>query len=232
MLRITGSATPSEQLRVPSGEELALLQDEFGRRHCLLIPGLFDRALADEIARQIEGSDFYRREHAGIGVEACMEVNATLAWLLLLVNDERMLEVVKSVTGCEQIGHFEGRVYRLEPSTDHHDSWHNDLGEGRLVALSINLGTKRYEGGELQVRDRRTGSSAEVRNANTGDALLFELGEHLEHRVLPVTGGSARTVFAGWFKAGPSFLSMLRSEADPLTAGTPEPALAPRVQTR
>ena len=223
MLRITGSASPSEQLRIPSGGELARLRDEFGHRHCLLIPGLFDRALAVEIAHRVASSDFYLREHPGIGVEACMEVNATLAWLLLLVNDERMLEVVRTITGCEPIGHFDGRVYRLEPSADHYDSWHDDLGQGRLVALSVNLGRKPYEGGALEVRDRRTGASTQVRSARIGDALLFELGEHLEHRVLPVTGGSARTVFAGWFKAGPSFLSVLRSGAESMTTGAAEP---------
>jgi 2OG-Fe(II) oxygenase superfamily len=153
-----------------------------------------------------------------------MEVNATLAWLLLLVNDERVLEVVRSITGCGPIGHFDGRVYRLEPSTDHHDSWHDDLGEGRLVAMSINLGTEPYEGGALQVRDRRTGASSEVRSVHTGDGLLFELGEHLEHRVLPVTGASARTVFAGWFKAGPSFLSVLRSGVESMASGEVDPA--------
>jgi len=223
MLRITGSASPSEQLFIPSGDEqLARLRDEFGHRHCLLIPRLFEPALADEIARRVENSDFYRREHAGIGVEACMEVNATLAWLLLLLNDQRMLEVVELITGCGPIGHFDGRVYRLEPSNDHYDSWHDDLGDGRLVALSVNLGREPYEGGSLEVRDRRTGASAEVRSARTGDALLFELGEHLEHRVLPVTGRSARTVFAGWFKAGPSFLSVLRSSAESMTTGAAE----------
>ena len=149
-----------------------------------------------------------------------MEVNATLAWLLLLVNDERVLAIVRSITGCAPIGHFDGRVYRLEPSTEHHDSWHNDLGEGRLVALSVNLAKEPYEGGALEVRDRRTGASVEVRSARSGDALLFGLGEHLEHRVLPVTGGSARTVFAGWFKAGPSFLSLVRRAGEPASAGT------------
>ena len=51
-----------------------------------------------------------------------MEINATLAWLLLLVNDERVLEVVRWISGCGPIGHFDGRVYRLDPSTDHYDS--------------------------------------------------------------------------------------------------------------
>jgi hypothetical protein len=219
MLRIAASGLPSEQLLVPAEDELACLREEFRRRHCLMIPSLIDEALADEIARLVEGSDFYRREHDGIGVEACMEVNATLAWLLLLVNDERMLEVVRSITSCGPIGHFDGRVYRLEPTSDHLDSWHDDIGESRLVAMSINLGSQPYEGGALEVRDRRTDQRAEVRNAHIGDGLLFELGDHLEHRVLPVTGENARTVFAGWFKAGDDFLSVLRSDMSMSAAG-------------
>ncbi|HJS49885.1 MAG TPA: 2OG-Fe(II) oxygenase [Gaiellaceae bacterium] len=182
-----------------------------------MIPHLLEPALAEEIASRIEIADFYRREHDGIGVEDCMEVNGTLAWLLLLVNDQRVLEVVRSITGCDPIGHFDGRVYRLEPSTEHYDSWHGDVGDGRLVAMSINLGRRAYEGGALEIRDRRTGETVRVRSDHVGDALLFEIGTHLEHRVLPVGGRTGRTVFAGWFKAGPNFLSVLRSElsADP-----------------
>jgi hypothetical protein len=218
MLRIVSSILPSKQFLVPAQDEQARLRDEFGRRRCLMIPGLLEPALADEVARRIELADFYRREHHGIGVEECMEVNGTLAWLLLLVNDERMLQIVRSITGCAPIAHFDGRVYRLEPSSDHHDSWHDDLGEGRLVAMSINLARQPYEGGTLEVRDRRTGVTAEAKTAEIGDALLFALGEGLEHRVLPVTGEQARTVFAGWFKAGPDFLSVLLDESSPRAA--------------
>lgn len=211
MLRITESPTPSQQFTPPSEGELTRLRDEFGRRHCVLLPGLLDPALAGEIARRVQRSEFYRREHEGVGVEACMEINATLAWLLLLVNDERVLEVVRWISGCGPIGHFDGRVYRLDPSTDHYDSWHSDLSQGRLVAMSINLGRRPYEGGALEIRDRRSGVVATAKSAHTGDALLFALGEHLEHRVLPVTGEVPRTVFAGWFKSGRSFVSQLRT---------------------
>ncbi len=168
-----------------------------------MIPRLLDRALADQIALRVESSGFFRREHEGIGVEACMEVTATLAWLLLLVNDRRMLEVVESITNCGPIGHFDGRVYRLEPSSDHYDSWHDDLGEGRLVAMSINLGTQPYEGGALEVRDRRTGVIAEAKSAEIGDALLFALGEGLEHRVLPVTGERCANCVRGMVQGRP-----------------------------
>lgn len=215
MLRITGSTSPSDQLSVPAEEELTRLREELGRQHCVVLPGLLDTPLADEIGRRVERSNFDRREHEGVGVEACMEVNATLAWLLLLVNDERVLKVIRSISGCDRIGHFDGRVYRLEPSADHHDSWHDDVGEDRLVAMSINLGREPYEGGALEIRDRRAGDISRARSARLGDGLLFELGEQLEHRVLPVEGEKARTVFAGWFKAGPSSLSKLHSDTSP-----------------
>jgi hypothetical protein len=221
MLRITGSAILSEQFVLPSENELGHLREEFGRRHRVVLPGLLAPRLAGEIARRVAEAEFYRREHEGIGVEECMDVNSTLAWLLLLVNDERMVETVRSISGCEPIGHFDGRVYRLDPSAaDHHDSWHDDLGEARLVAMSVNLGQRPFDGGALEIRDRRTRATATARNAELGDGLLFELGEHLEHRVLPVTGAAPRTVFAGWFKAGPSFLSVLRSDGAPIAAAS------------
>lgn len=220
MLRITKSMLPSEQLSVPAEEELTRLREEFGRRHCVVLPGLLDAPLADEIGRRVEQSDFYRLEHEGIGVEACMRANGTLAWLQLLINDDRVLEVVRSISGCGPIGNFEGRVYRLQPATDHYDSWHDDNSGGRLIAMSINLGRQPYEGGALEIRQKHSAESVQARNAQLGEGLLFELGEHLEHRVLPVTGETARTVFAGWFKAGPSYLSVLRSAAAPAATST------------
>jgi hypothetical protein len=211
VLRIAASSVPSEQLSVPSEEDLAGMREEFERQHCLLIPGLFEEVLADRIVGLVERSRFHRREHAGIGVEDCMEVNATLACLLVLVNDERLLDVIRSITGHESIGHFDGRVYRLAPSAGHHDSWHDDVGDDRLVAMSINLGREPYEGGFLEIRERGSGATVRARSAGTGDALLFQLGSNLEHRVSTVTGDNPRTVFAGWYKAGADFLSVLQS---------------------
>jgi 2OG-Fe(II) oxygenase superfamily len=216
VLQIAASSVPSQQLSIPLEDELARMSEEFRRRRCLVIPGLIEGSLADELARLVDGSIFYRREHDGIGVEECMEVNAALAWLLLLINDERLLGVIRSITGCASIGRFDGRVYRLAPSTDHHDSWHDDVGDNRLVAMSINLGLEAYEGGTLQLRDRGSGETVEAKSVRLGDALLFALGERLEHRVSPVTGDRPRVVFAGWFKAGEDFLAVLRSAS---TAG-------------
>jgi hypothetical protein len=209
MLRITGSSSPSEQIAVPSEDDVRDLNEKFRRRHCIVLPGLLERALAEDLARRVEAAEFSRLEHEGIGVEACMRRNSTLAWLLLLVNDRRVVDFVRSITGCGPIGHFMGRVYRLEPGGEHHDSWHTDLGEGRMLAMSINLSTQPYEGGALELRDRQNGSSSTAKTTGIGDGLLFELGTQLEHRVLPVTGTAPRTVFAGWFKSGEDFRSAL-----------------------
>src|SRR5919204_2742272 len=131
MLRLSESRAPSEQFSLPESEELTRLRDEFTSRHCVLLPSLLEPALADTIAAQIESSSFYRREHEGIGVEDCMEPNATLAWLMLLVNDNRMRDVVRAITRCGPIGSFDGRVYRLEPPTQHQHPWPTGLARNR-----------------------------------------------------------------------------------------------------
>ncbi len=38
-------------------------------------------------------------------------------------------------------------------------------------------------------------------HCDLGTALFFRLAAELEHRVLPVTAGGQRRVFAGWFLA-------------------------------
>jgi hypothetical protein len=47
---------------------------------------------------------------------------------------------------------------------------------------------------------------AEVTNTEKGDAIVFRLAKHLEHRITQVTDTSIKTTFAGWFKGAGSFL--------------------------
>src|SRR5690242_20997768 len=97
----------SQPVSLPAGDDLQRVQADLRTQHAALLPGFLSPALANELAERIAGADFYRREHAGIGVEACMETNATLAWLLLLVNDESVRTFVESVCGCGPVGHFD-----------------------------------------------------------------------------------------------------------------------------
>ena len=139
-----------------------------------------------------------------------MEAGGPLASLLLAANDSRLFSFVSEVTGCGAIGCFDGRVYRLDPAQGHGDSWHSDVGDNRLVAMSVNLTPERYEGGVLQIRDEPSGEvTAEVGETALGDAMIFRIAERLRHRVSQVKGDVPRIAFAGWFKSAPSFRSVL-----------------------
>jgi hypothetical protein len=86
---------------------------------------------------------------------------------------------------------------------------------GRMVAMSLNLGTEPYDGGTLQIRNATTQALlAEVPNAGPGDAVLFRLSHELEHRVTEVRGSVAKTAWAGWFRARPEYDDIVRGRAN------------------
>ena len=199
-------------------EDLGALRAQFDRQHYLKFPGLLGSELLDFIQLQIDQGEFYERVHEGIGSnkELCMTSNTAAAALQFLMNDKNLFEVIQEVTQCEKIGCFQGRVYRVDAGSGHHDSWHNDIGEHRLVGMSINLSRAVYSGGMLQIRDHASGEIvSEVTNAGIGDALVFRLSDRFQHRITDVEGKACKTAFAGWFRAQPDFISLLRKQSEP-----------------
>jgi Rps23 Pro-64 3,4-dihydroxylase Tpa1-like proline 4-hydroxylase len=98
----------------------------------------------------------------------------------------------------------------LNPVSGHYDSWHSDVGQDRLVALSLNLGREPFEGGLLQIRRADSPEIiAEIANRATGDAVIFRIDPSLRHRVGPVEGHVPRTAYAGWFRSRPDFRVLL-----------------------
>jgi hypothetical protein len=82
-------------------------------------------------------------------------------------------------------------------------------GDGRVVAVSINLSTGVYGGGVLRIR--KVGSQqilSEAHNTGFGDALIFRVDPSLEHRITPVEGDVPKTAMAGWFKTQPEARSL------------------------
>ena len=210
MISIGGSSSRLLEFKPGWEAERAVLRREFRERDCAVIKGFLEAALLDELLPALEQSGFQPRAHGHIGTEDSMEAGGPLAALLLAANDPRLFEFVMDVTGCPAIGCFDGRVYRLDPARGHGDSWHSDVGDNRLVAMSVNLTTERYEGGLLQIRDQLSGEvTAEVGGTELGDAVIFRIAERLRHRVSPVKGDVPRIAFAGWFKSAPSFRSVL-----------------------
>ena len=208
MIQVTRQGTESSS----SAEALEGLRAQFERRHYFLLPGLLEPGLLALIQRQIDRGEFRERVHERIdsNMELCLTANPGVGALLFLVNDETLFQIIQDVTRCARIRSFEGRVYRVNPGAGHHDAWHNDIGEDRLVGMSINLSREIYSGGMLQIRERESGEIlSEAANVGPGDAVVFRLSGDFQHRITEVEGSASKTAFAGWFRAQPDSLSLL-----------------------
>lgn len=195
------------------------LGTQFELHNYFRLPGLLEPGLLDLIQGQIDRAEFRERVHERIGSnkELCLTESTAFGALLFLMNDEKLFQVIQEVTRCYRIGCFEGRVYRVNPGPDHHDSWHNDIGDDRLVGMSINLSRETYGGGVLQIRDHDSGEIiSEAPNTGPGDAIVFRLSRDLQHRVTEVNGKTSKTAFAGWFRAQPDFSSLLKVYRPPV----------------
>src|SRR5262249_31167087 len=183
----------------------------FQEHSFLKLRGLIEPRLLGALLDAIDRTEFRHRVHDRIGVELCAEQSPGSTALEFLMNDPVLATTISTITECGAIGCFEGRVYRLVPQSDHYDSWHSDVGEDRLVALSINLGRVPYEGGRLQIRRAEdTVMLGEIDNRTAGDAVMFRVHPTLRHRVGPVEGKVPRTAYAGWFRTQPNFRDLLR----------------------
>lgn len=184
----------------------------FDRDHAVVLPELLEREVLAFAQRQVELDGFEERVHDQLSsrpVDLKLKAGVASGLFMLLTNDGRFLEFVRRVTGLTDIRSFSGVIHRRVPHAGHDDAWHNDLVDGRLAVLSINLSSAPYEGGVLQIRELPAGRIVyEFANARPGDAVLFALGDRLQHRVTPPEGRVARTVCAGWFRGEPVRLSV------------------------
>lgn len=217
---MSSSAQPAAfrgSLAVPAitGDELASLRERFRREHHILLPGLVRERLLDRVRRELDAADF--EEHTGIRTELRMRSDRALALLEFLANDPNLFEAVREITGCDRIGAFLGRVYRMLPGPEHEGVWHADLVHGRMVAMSVNLSEAPYSGGLLEIRDEQSKRVLHrIANTGPGDAVIFRLAEGLKHRLTGVQGTVPKTAYAGWFLARPE--SELLHPADFLSA--------------
>jgi len=192
-------------------EAIAHWRAEYRRCHFVRWPGLIEPAFLRLLQAKMDGSHFFEKTNVNIGDERRMRPDVVSGVLEFLTNDPVFFNVVRSITGCDPVGCFHGRVYRLLPNTGQMSDWHTDLVHGRMATLSINLSTEPYQGGILQFRERGAETVvSQVANTGAGDAVLFQIVDGLEHRVTPLTGTEPRTAYAGWFLREPQFASLLR----------------------
>jgi hypothetical protein len=194
----------------PAARHLDRLRTQFDGEHCIRLPAFIDAELLRFIQKHFEHARFDIYVHKNIGVELSLAENVALSLLLFLSNDPKLFDVIRQITGCDRIGCFVGRVYRMAPGAGHYDSWHDDTLEHRLIGMSVNLGAHSYDGGIFRLREASSKKLlCEAVNTGPGDAIVFRIARHLEHCVTTVEGTEPKTAFAGWFKSEPEFLSLL-----------------------
>jgi hypothetical protein len=193
---------------------LQTLKHRFERDQCVLLPGLLGAALLELLRPRLDASTWSSRQHGEIGSEAVCDDVQALGMLHFAVNAPALIDAIRRISGCMDITWFEGRIFRMNPAAGHHDSWHDDAGRDRLVGMSVNLSFEGFDGGEFEIRPKgSTETLGRISNLVAGNASLFRIAPHLEHRVAPLTGPRARTAFAGWFHRGePDLLMRLRAE--------------------
>jgi len=181
-------------------QDVDALRETFDRQHCVKLPGFVEPQLLRQVHRLVAEAAFSEFVHDGIASELLMAAGVCTGVLDFLVNDPRLFEFIRAITGCAPIRAFVGRVYRRCPGTDHHDSWHDDLGRQRMIGMSVNLSAEPYDGGTFEIR-RFGGDTliASLPNVGFGDAILFRIADGLEHQVTDVRGAVPKTAFAGWF---------------------------------
>lgn len=186
------------------------LRRQFDRFHFLHFPGFLPKPVLKMLQERIRRASFFKKDHKGIANEFCMRDHDAFRFLQFTMNDASFFHWIEAVTGCPPIGCFMGRVYRKLPGI-HHDSWHNDMGKARLVAMSVNLSENPYQEGHLLLRQAgKTETERIIPNTGPGDALFFHLSHDLEHRVQDIEGKFPKTAYAGWYCSEPDFFDTVK----------------------
>jgi hypothetical protein len=194
-------------------EALDAMRRSFEAAHVIRLPRFVDPELLELVRQTVRRAHFSDREDEGFAREACMEHNSTLGLLFLVMNDPRLFDVIRRITGCAPIGSFAGRIYLMRAGEAHH-RWHSDVEGSRLIGISVNLTEREFAGGRFELRHAgATEAEWSAANAGGGDAILFRIADGLQHRVTDVEGDVPRVAFAGWFQSRPDFLAVLKRGA-------------------
>lgn len=180
------------------------LRLEFALRHAAVLRSFLDAEEREWIAEQLERASFRRHTIAATGkTELKMEPNGISAFLLFKLCDPEMFDLVEAVTGCEPVGSFHGRTYRMEPGAGHVSPWHDDAVQGRLAAFTVNLSPRPFEGAKLQIKDAAADELlTEIGDLEFGDAVLIQISRAYQHRNSPLLGTAPKTSYAGFFYPG------------------------------
>lgn len=175
----------------------------YARERRLLLPRLIGARLLARLLARLGRAAFATRIATRVhppAIDLKLQDPVLHGAMQYLLNDPRVIEFVRAIASDPTITGYVGAVYRLLPGQGHRDSWHSDADGNRRVGLTVNLSEAPFEGGELELRDRRSRRILWcVHNVGPGDGLLFPIDPGLQHRIRPVAGTAAKTALAGWF---------------------------------
>ncbi len=176
------------------------LKKYLAKKNFVKIPRFFNKQAEEWVRSQVRSAKYIQKSHDAVSaVEDSMRVSALHDVLFLIFNSDEMIESIRIITGNSRIKGFVGRGYRLRANPQHFFDWHSDMAEGRRLAVSINIKSSRYEGGDLEIREcRRPAQLQRVKNHRFNSAVLFNVRKNLEHRVVSVQSGQ-KHAFVGWF---------------------------------
>ena len=212
-----GDGDPAKQVRSPlrllsdhtivDGPEdaIATARKAISLRQPIVFEGLVDPRFLQLLTRVLASARFEPSAIERIGVRTTEVPGIAGDALCLALGRPDVLELMTSLIGGKPLTGVAGAVARIDRRSRGYLDWHDDLAEPqRRLAITINLGDRSYRGGEFESRDLDApGVLFRHLHTRAGDALIFPIGPGLQHRVLPVTGGGPRMVFAGWFLGNP-----------------------------
>ena len=170
-------------------------------RRPVVLEDFVDDQLLKLLAPIWSGASFTPSPVDRVGLRSVEAPGHAGAALCLALARPEVLRIMESLLGGPALTGVAGAIAQFAAGAEERLDWHDDLVEPqRRLAITINLGAAPYDGGAFEFRDLASGAPPFRHVHSTpGEALLFPIGAGLQHRVLPVTGGGPRTVFAGWY---------------------------------
>lgn len=175
--------------------------DSFCRQRAIVCRGALDPALLARLNQICDRGAFAAEPVEGLGHRHVEQPPVAGGALGLFLKRVELTQWLERVTARGPIRSVEGAMVETHCKPGDELAWHDDLNKSaRLLALTIVIGDRKFEGGGFELR--RKGEEElllDYRPDTPGTALIFDVAADIEHRVLPVTAGGPRRVFTGWF---------------------------------
>ena len=109
---------------------LESLRDRFATEHCVVLRNMLEATLLEQIQRNIERAQWRSTAKTNLygsdgewATEFTLDDPITINVIDLLLNQSGFLNVIRIITGCNQISDFNnGRIYRMAASHQHYIS--------------------------------------------------------------------------------------------------------------